>query len=95
MTSNTVDEIIDCIVSGRTMSKIQVKYPCNYKAVRNNQGGAQCDSCDSWVHNKCNETTAEEYEILKLSEVTQTWECLVCMLSRNLVTVPFTLWSIL
>ena len=93
MTSNTVNEIIDCIVSRHTMPKIQVKYPCSicYKAVRNNQGGVQCDSCDSWVHNKCNGTTAEEYEILKLSEVTQTWECLVCMLSRNLVTVLFTL----
>ena len=93
MTSISIDEIIDRIMSGRTMPKTRVKYPCSicYKAVRNNQGAVQCDSCDLWVHNKCNGTTDKEYELLKLSDETQSWECIVCMLSKNLVTVPFTL----
>ena len=68
-----------------------MKYAICYKAVRNNQGAVQCDSCDLWVHNKCNGTTDKEYELLKLSDETQSWECIVCMLSKNLVTVPFTL----
>ena len=42
-------------------------------------------------HNKCNGITDKEYELLKLSDETQSWECIVCMLSKNLVTVPFTL----
>ena len=68
--STTVDVIIERIVCGRTMPKTRVKYPCSicYKAVRNNQGGVQCDLCDLWVHNKCNGTTDEEYEILKISD---------------------------
>ena len=74
------------------MPQTRVKYPCSicYKAVRNNQGGVQCDSRDLWVHNKCNGTTDKEYEILNISEETQTWDCLVCMLSKNCDTVPFT-----
>ena len=89
----TVDEIIERIVCGRTMPKTRVKYPCSicYTAVRNNQGGVQCDSCDLWVHNKCNGTTDEKYEILKISDESLTWECLVCMLSKKIDTVPFTL----
>ena len=43
-----------------------------------------------FIH-KCNGTTDEEYEILKISDETQTWECLVCMLSKDFDTVPFTL----
>ena len=94
MTSISIDEIIDRIMSGRTMPKTRVKYPCSicYKAVRNNQGAVQWDLCDLWVHNKCNGTTDKEYELLKLRDETQSCiVCIVCMLSKNLVTVPFTL----
>ena len=73
MTSISIDEIIDRIMSGRIMPKTRVKYPCSIccKAVRNNQGAVQCDLCDLWVHNKCNGTTDKEYELLKLSDETQ------------------------
>ena len=45
-----------------------LRYPCGIcnKSVMNNQKAIECDSCCKWIHIKCNGTTNEMYEDLKL-----------------------------
>ena len=55
-----------------------VKYPCKIctKPVAKTHRALQCDECDQWVHIKCGNVTADEYESLGKSSAI--WICYVC-----------------
>ena len=61
----SIDTIIDKIICEEDLGKsfCNLKYPCNLcsKSVMKNQKAVQCDSCDLWVHIKCNGTSDDEY----------------------------------
>lgn len=65
------------------MSKI--KYPCGVcsRSVANNHNAVYCDSCDSWVHIKCNFLNKKTYK--KLQKDNNPWFCIKCL--RN--QLPF------
>ena len=86
-----VDKIVDSILNGKPRSNQNINYPCSIcnKSVNQNQMAIQCDSCDLWVHIKCNGTSSTEYEQLKIE--TDPWFCLVCNVNCNLINVPFTI----
>ena len=65
--SYSTDRILDIINQGKIKPKRNIKYPCGIccKSVKSNQKAIQCDSCDQWIHTVCNNTTNEQYELLK------------------------------
>ena len=77
-----------------TKSSTNLRFPCGIcnKSVMNNQKAIECDSCGKWIHTKCNGTTNNEYEELKLLNemaendpniICEVWWCLRC--TDNLV----------
>ena len=88
--SYTIEHIIDLINQEKRKPKHNLKYPCGIccKRVKSNQKAIQCDSCDQWIHIVCNNTTAEEYELLKNQD--DLWVCLLCKVNDNLINVAYT-----
>ena len=64
-----------------------VKDPCGIclKSVRKNHKALQCDSCNNWIHIKCNRISKNDYKILETDETS--WYCLKCLNSA----IPFSL----
>jgi len=62
-----------------------VKYPCVIcnRAVAKNHKGIQCDTCDLWVHIKCNNTSITEYN--HLVDDDSLWSCRPCLTQ----SIPF------
>ena len=58
-----------------------IKYPCGMcsRPVANNHRGLECDECESWVHIRCGDVTAKNYEMLLLQQ-SFTWICPKCAL---------------
>ena len=56
-----------------------VKYPCQIceKAVRKNQKGVACDSCDQWYHTKCMGMGSAIYRAIS-DNPSISWECVTC-----------------
>lgn len=56
-----------------------IKFPCGIcsKSVNKNQRANCCDSCQSWIHIKCNNLDSKTYELLKASE--EFWLCKICL----------------
>ena len=56
-----------------------IKYPCKIckKSVGVRHKALQCDSCDQWVHIKCNRICTDTYKILQVSD--HKWYCLICL----------------
>ena len=54
------------------------KFPCGLckKSVHKNHRAILCDSCNSWIHIKCNKLSPKDYESLKDS--TEEWNCIKC-----------------
>ena len=63
-----VDSIINEHYNNICIPRTNLRYPCGIcnKSVMNNQKAIECDSCGKWIHTKCNGTTNEMYEDLKL-----------------------------
>ena len=64
-----------------------IKYPCGIcnKAVANNHHAIQCDSCQKWMHIKCNKLNKKDYrEFQKNSD--KSFVCINCLSD----IVPFT-----
>ena len=55
------------------------KFPCSvyYKAVAKNHNAVCCDSCNLWVHIKCNNLTTFCYRKLQTSQ--EPWYCKSCI----------------
>ena len=89
--SYTTERIIDLILQENNKPKTNRKYPCGIcsKSVKSNQKAIQCDSCDQWIHIVCNNTTKEEYELLKFQ--VDPWACSRCIIENNLINVAFTI----
>ena len=56
-----------------------IKFPCGicHKSVARNHRALQCDTCEAWIHIKCNYVSANVYERLK--ESTEAWFCINCI----------------
>ena len=56
-----------------------VRFPCGVceKPVATNQRAMQCDSCDSWVHIKCDRMSTAEYNLFAKHQWLA-WECWKC-----------------
>ena len=56
-----------------------IKFPCGVcsKSVANNHRALCCDSCDKWVHMKCNFLNKKTYQKLQKDE--SPWFCINCV----------------
>ena len=56
-----------------------IKFPCGVcsKSVANNNRALCCDSCDKWVHMKCNFLNKKTYQKLQKDE--SPWFCINCV----------------
>ena len=83
------------------LTHTNLRYPCGIcnKSVMNNQKSIECNSCCKWIHIKCNGTTNEMYEDLKLiNEMVENdpnlksdnWWCLRCIIKFQCDQFPFT-----
>ena len=63
-----------------------VKIPCKIcqKPVAKNYQATQCDSCNIWIHIKCNEINLQTYKHLQKSNAE--WYCIKCFAN----IIPFT-----
>ena len=61
---------------------MNIKFPCGVccKPVANNHNALCCDSCDSWVHIKCN--FLNKYTYKKLQKDKSPWFCINCIKSQ-------------
>ena len=64
-----------------------VRFPCRAcsKNVNNNHNGIFCDSCNSWIHRKCNKLTRQDYDKLSNEGEDVPFIC-ICCLADN---IPF------
>ena len=91
----SIDCILDSIRDEHYNSpnplKTSLKYPCSIcnKPVLKNQCAIECDSCELWVHNKCNGTSSDEYETIKTLGELAAWECLKCKTRLLCNNLPF------
>ena len=97
-----VDSIKNEYYNNICIPHTKLRYPCGIcnKSVMNNQKAIECDSCGKWIHIKCNGTTNEMYEDLKLINeilendanlVSDDWWCLRCKIKFQCENFPFTL----
>ena len=56
-----------------------IKYPCKIckKAVANSHRAVQCDICQSWVHIKCNNISAKDYD--QMINSNDSFYCIKCL----------------
>ena len=52
--------------------------PICRQIVYDTQEGAQCDICDNWYHNPCQDITDELYAVLCNEKYTISWYCKIC-----------------
>ena len=55
------------------------KFPCGIcqRAVKNSDAALECDSCNSWIHNKCSGVTDDSYN-LYINMQCFNWICPSC-----------------
>ena len=81
-------------------SSSHIRFPCGIcnKSVMNNQKAIECDTCGKWIHIKCNGTSNDKYEELKLlneraetdpNVIPENWWCLRCKIKFRCDNVPF------
>mgnify|MGYP001800302001 FL=1 len=63
-----------------------VRFPCGIcsKVVKKNHKAVQCDTCNLWIHIKCNRIDKFTHESLK-DEPEHAWYCISCIKS----SLPF------
>ena len=93
--NNIAREEIDFLPKIKPKNKL--KFPCSIcnTSVRSNQKAIQCDSCNLWVHTKCDcisEAVYYEYMENELKK-DEKWYCLVCKIRKNHEHFPFTLYN--
>ena len=99
----SVDTILNNIISeeldflNKQKPKKNFKFPCSIcnSSVNSNQKALQCDTCDLWVHIKCDEVTEKTYKEYMENEnkKNESWNCLVCKIKQNHKIFPFTLYN--
>ena len=88
------ERIIDALRSDSDLNTPNnLRWPCNIcnKNVTPSMKAIQCDSCNKWIHIKCNDISAVEYDYFSSTNDDIDWNCLYCTLKFNHEKFPFTL----
>ena len=88
--SFSIDQILNSLKDEHFMENTALgkttisKDPCAIclKPILAHHGSIECDTCELWVHNKCNGTTPAEYEAYQSMGELFSWECLKCRTKR-------------
>ena len=89
---NNIDRISGALLMGKELNPMNnFKFPCSIcnKSVQKNQNAIQCDTCDKWVHRKCEGMSTERYNYHINNE--SDFHCMYCVMKENYVNIPFTL----
>ena len=89
---NNMERIAAAILLGKELNlPNNLKFPCGIcnKSVQKNQNALQCDTCDKWVHRKCEGMSPEKYR--SFSETDVQFHCLYCTMRENHENIPFTI----
>ena len=91
---NNLERISGAILLGKELNPPnRLKSPCSIcnKSVQKNQNAIQCDTCDKWVHRKCENMSIELYNYYVNSGDEVKFHCLYCIMKENHENIPFTI----
>ena len=72
------------VYHSKPITKKKFKNPCGicHKSVNDNQKAILCNTCDLWIHRKCNGTTVKEYEMYCKEDDNIPWMCIFCSIDE-------------
>ena len=79
------------VYRSKPITKKKFKNPCGicHKSVNDNQKAILCNTCDLWIHRKCNGTTVKEYEMYCKEDDNIPWMCILCSIDELASKFPF------